>query len=81
MRLADNSKTTDVRCLAIDLDAGSRRLVMSEILGAGWKLEEVARFRTPARISAEYGPCVPESVSRRFDELLSAREMKGEAYA
>jgi rhamnulokinase len=35
------------KCMAIDLGAGSGRLVLGEISGARWNLREVGRFQTP----------------------------------
>src|SRR6185312_8760760 len=43
-------KADEARCLAVDLGAGSGRIVMGEIAGGCWKLREVGRFRTPSRI-------------------------------
>ncbi len=42
-------------CLAVDLGAGSGRMVSGEIAGGRWKLEEVGRFRTPTFIDADWG--------------------------
>ena len=55
MSSADSAKTTSAKCLAIDLGAGSGRLVEGQIVDGRWNLEEVGRFRTPTQTSAEYG--------------------------
>jgi len=55
MSSADNSKPTNAQCLAIDLGAGSGRLVVGRILDGRWNLKEISRFRTPTSTSAEYG--------------------------
>ncbi len=48
-------KTEKTRCLAIDLGAGSGRLVLGEISEGCWKLREVSRFRTPSTIDPKSG--------------------------
>jgi rhamnulokinase len=39
--------SSDPKCLAVDLGAGSGRIVLGGISGGRWRLSEVARFRTP----------------------------------
>jgi len=48
-------KADEARCLAVDLGAGSGRIVLGEIAGGCWKLREVGRFRTARRIDANSG--------------------------
>lgn len=48
-------KRADTSCLAIDLGAGSGRLVVGRISNGCWSLKEVGRFRTPTMIDAVYG--------------------------
>ena len=50
MTPADRSGTEEARCLAVDLGAGSGRVVLGEIAGGCWRLEEIDRFRTPHRV-------------------------------
>lgn len=52
---ADRVKIPETTCLAIDLGAGSGRLVLGRISDGRWSLKEVGRFRTPTRIDARYG--------------------------
>ena len=42
MSSADNSKPTNAQCLAIDLGAGSGRLVAGRILDGRWNLKEIS---------------------------------------
>ena len=74
MSSADTSKTTTNRCLAIDLGAGSGRLVVGEILDGHWNLEEVDRFRTPTGTSREFGYQYweTEQILARIERYLSA---------
>jgi rhamnulokinase len=55
MTPSDQVKADDATCLAVDLGAGSGRVVLGEIAGGCWKLNEVERFRTPTRVDAGYG--------------------------
>lgn len=55
MTATDRSKTPETKCLAIDLGAGSGRLVLGEISSGCWKLTEIGRFRTPTETDAESG--------------------------
>jgi rhamnulokinase len=55
MTAADRVKTDEAKCLAVDLGAGSGRVVLGEIAGGRWRLEEIGRFRTPARVDAAFG--------------------------
>ena len=48
-------KRTDTSCLAIDLGAGSGRLVVGRISDGCWSLREVGRFRTPATTDGATG--------------------------
>ncbi|MBS1803253.1 MAG: rhamnulokinase [Acidobacteria bacterium] len=48
-------KSDKATCLAVDLGAGSGRIVLGEIAGGCWKLEEIARFRTPTRLDISTG--------------------------
>jgi len=43
------------KCMAIDLGAGSGRLVLGEISGARWNLREIGRFQTPTTVSDSGG--------------------------
>jgi rhamnulokinase len=52
---ADRVKTAETTCLAIDLGAGSGRLVLGRISHGCWSLKEVGRFRTPTRLDTTYG--------------------------
>lgn len=47
MNRAENAKSP--KCLAIDLGAGSGRLVLGEIVDGRWNLREVGRFRTATK--------------------------------
>ena len=53
--MSDRAVTAGTQCVAIDLGAGSGRLVLGEISGGCWRVEEVGRFRTPARIDPVLG--------------------------
>lgn len=55
MTPADRVQTDESRCLAVDLGAGSGRVVLGEIAGGCWKLEEIGRFRTPTRVDQASG--------------------------
>lgn len=55
MSSANDARVTTGRSLAIDLGAGSGRLVVGQILENRWHLDELGRFPSPSRISAEYG--------------------------
>lgn len=44
-----------IQCLAIDLGAGSGRLVVGRIADGRWSLKEIGRFRTPTRIDSKSG--------------------------
>ena len=55
MTPADRLETDEARCLAVDLGAGSGRIVLGEIAGGCWRLEEVERFRTPHRVDSATG--------------------------
>jgi len=55
MTPSDRVQSDEANCLAVDLGAGSGRIVLGEIAGGCWKLEEVARFRTPTRTDAGTG--------------------------
>ena len=55
MTPSDRVKSDKATCLAVDLGAGSGRIVLGEIAGGIWKLEEIARFRTPTRLDASSG--------------------------
>jgi len=48
-------KADEARCLAVDLGAGSGRIVRGEIAGGCWRLEEISRFRTPMRTDESTG--------------------------
>jgi rhamnulokinase len=41
------------KCLAVDLGAGSGRIVLGEISGGRWELSEVGRFQTPTAQDSE----------------------------
>jgi len=71
----DRLKTDVARCLAVDLGAGSGRVVLGEVMGGCWKLQEVGRFRTPTRVDAALGyQCwdTDEIVARIEHHLASA---------
>jgi rhamnulokinase len=55
MSSVKKAEAESIKCLAIDLGAGSGRVVSGRILDGRWNLEEVARFRTPSRTAPEYG--------------------------
>lgn len=55
MTPSDRVKSDKATCLAVDLGAGSGRIVLGEIAGGCWKLEEIARFRTPTGLDASSG--------------------------
>jgi rhamnulokinase len=55
MTSAGAPRAEDARCLAVDLGAGSGRVVLGEIAGGCWKLREIGRFRTPSRVDAATG--------------------------
>jgi rhamnulokinase len=48
-------KADEARCLAVDLGAGSGRIVLGGIEGGCWRLQEVGRFRTPTRTDRASG--------------------------
>jgi len=50
-----NLNPKGTKCLAIDLGAGSGRLVSGQVRDGRWILTEEARFRTPAKIDANGG--------------------------
>ena len=51
----DLAKTEEAACLAIDLGAGSGRVVLGSIAGGCWRLREIGRFRTPTRVDTVFG--------------------------
>jgi rhamnulokinase len=55
MSSADSAEFTSTRCIAIDLGAGSGRLVTGQIHEGRWDLREAGRFRTPTLTSAQWG--------------------------
>ena len=55
MPLADRVRIAETTCLAVDLGAGSGRLVLGRISDGCWSLKEVGRFRTPTRVDATCG--------------------------
>ena len=55
MTPASTATDTDRRCLAIDLGAGSGRVVSGWISNRRWKLEEFGRFQTPVRYDQQFG--------------------------
>lgn len=55
MTPAGEFKTSEGRCLAVDLGAGSGRVVLGEIAGNRWRLEEIGRFKTPHSVDSASG--------------------------
>src|SRR5579863_3509330 len=72
MSAAARVKATETACLAIDLGAGSGRVVLGRISGGCWNLQEVGRFHTPTRIDATYGyQCWDtDAIQRRIDQHI-----------
>lgn len=54
-RLPSGNRSTETKCLAVDLGAGSGRVVLGDVGEAGLRLQEVGRFATPMRTDAETG--------------------------
>jgi rhamnulokinase len=55
MSATEDVKTPGAGCLAIDLGAGSGRIVSGKVCKGRFELNEVARFRTPSLIDAATG--------------------------
>jgi len=55
MTPAGRFKTAKARCLAVDLGAGSGRVVLGDIAGECWRLEEIGRFKTPHTLDSASG--------------------------
>jgi rhamnulokinase len=55
MTSSDLIKADESRCLAVDLGAGSGRVVLGEIRGGCWRLQEIGRFRTPTSTDSDTG--------------------------
>lgn len=49
----DRANSSDPKCLAVDLGAGSGRIMLGQISGGQWSLTEVGRFRTPKTCKAD----------------------------
>ena len=48
-------RAKEPKCLAVDLGAGSGRVVVGEVTQEGWRLDEVGRFSTPTCTDANSG--------------------------
>lgn len=53
MTCSPKAESATTRCLAVDLGAGSGRIVLGELKDRRWELEEVGRFQTPTKIDGE----------------------------
>jgi rhamnulokinase len=68
-------KADEAKCLAVDLGAGSGRIVLGDIAGGCWRLQEVGRFRTPTWTDAASGyQCwgIEEIVSHIGQSIVTA---------
>jgi rhamnulokinase len=53
--LPSRIRADEAKCLAVDLGAGSGRVVLGNIEEGRWRLQEICRFPTPSRIDAASG--------------------------
>ena len=55
MSRTNSAKPSSPKCLAIDLGAGSGRVVLGQVQDGRWTLAEVGRFRTPTKRNEQSG--------------------------
>ena len=53
--LPSGIRAKEAKCLAVDLGAGSGRVVLGEVTEEGWRLEEIGRFSTPTSTDVDSG--------------------------
>ncbi len=79
MSSALSSKASSPRCLAIDLGAGSGRLVLGQIVDGHWRLQEVGRFQTPSQTDANLGYQYwqTDSILAEIEQHLATVQLSG----